>query len=118
MKPREPGREPAMAADQSLIPLIQETERQVKQAQEQARDRLEAEVAAAEKEAELALQQAKEQIPLRMERRHREELARIQAAILQGSSEQEAVLREALQAAERNFGRAVEAIVKAVWEGG
>jgi hypothetical protein len=103
-----------MAADQSLIPLIQETERQVKQAQEQTRARMEAEVEAAEKEAELALQQAREQIPLRMERRQREELTRIQASIRSGSQEQEEVVR----AAEKNFARAVEAIVKAVWEGG
>jgi hypothetical protein len=111
MKQREP-------ADQSLIPLIQETERQVKQAQEQARARTEAEVAAAEAEAASALQQAKEQIPLRLERRHAEELARIQAAILQGADEQEQVLRAALRTAEKNFERAVEAIVQAVWEGG
>ncbi len=101
-----------------MIPLIQETERQVKQAQEQARARIEAEVAAAESEAALALQRAREQIPLRMERRHQEELARIQGAILAGSEEQEEVLRATLRAAEQNFGRAVEAIVKAVWEGG
>ncbi len=106
------------AEDQSLIPLIQETERQVKQAQEQARARIEAEVAAAESEAASALQRAREQIPLRLERRHAEELARIQAAILAGAGEQEEVLRASLRAAESNFGRAVEAIVKAVWEGG
>ena len=86
----------------------------MKQAQEQARARIEAEVVAAEKEAELALQQAREQIPLRMERRHQEELARIRAGIAAGPGEQEEVVRSA----ERNFGRAVEAIVTAVWEGG
>jgi len=86
----------------------------MKQAQEQARARIEAEVAAAESEAASALRQAREQIPLRLERRHREELARIQAGIQSGSGEQEEVVR----AAENNFARAVEAIVKAVWEGG
>ena len=114
MKPREQGRKPAIAAEQSLIPLIQETERQVKLAQEQARARIEAEVAAAEAEAAATLQQARGEIPLRMERRHREELARIQASIAAGPGEQEEVVRSA----ERNFGRAVEAIVTAVWEGG
>ncbi len=107
MKQREPE-------DQSLIPLIQDTEREVKLAQEQARARIEAEVAAAEAGAATALQQARDEIPLRMERRHREELARIQAGIPSGSGEQEQVLR----AAERNFERAVQAIVRAVWEGG
>jgi hypothetical protein len=107
MKPKEPE-------DQSLIPLIQETERRMKQTQEQARAQVEAEVAAAESEAGLALQRAREQIPLLMERRHAEELARIQAGIGPAGEEQEKVVR----AAERNFGRAVEAIVKAVWEGG
>jgi hypothetical protein len=111
MKPKEPE-------DQSLIPLIQETERRMKQAQEQARAQVEAEVAAAESEAGLALQRAREQIPLLMERRRAEELARIQAGIKPAEEEQEKVLGEALRSAERNFGRAVEAIVKAVWEGG
>ena len=103
-----------MAEDQSLIPLIQEAGSRMKQAQEQARARIQAEVAVAEEQAALALQRAREQIPLRMERRHGEELARIQASIAAGLGEQEEVVRSA----ERNFGRAVEAIVTAVWEGG
>jgi hypothetical protein len=101
-----------MAEEQSLIPLIQETERQVKQAQEQGRARMEAEVAAAEREAKLALQRARDELPLRLERRHREELARIQAGIRSESGGEVEAL------AEKNFERAVEAIVKAVWEGG
>jgi hypothetical protein len=53
-----------------------------------------------------------------MERRRAEELARIQAGIKPAEEEQEKVLGEALRSAERNFSRAVEAVVKAVWEGG
>ncbi len=118
MKRREPGRKPAVAEDQSLIPLIQDTEQQVKQALELARARSQAEVAAAEQEAALTLQQARGEIPLRLERRHQQELARIQAGIRSGADELQEAVRAELRAAEQNFPRAVEAIVRAVWEGG
>jgi hypothetical protein len=107
MKLREPE-------DQSVVPLIQETESQVKQALEKAHAQVEAEVAAAAEEAGLVLRRAREQIPLLMQRRHEQELARIQAGIVSGTEEMEKMVH----AAEGNFTRAVEAIVRTVWEGG
>ena len=108
------AREPREAEDQSLIPLIQETEGRLKQAQEQARARAAAEVAAAERDAGLALERARGEIPLRMQRRQEEAIARIRAGIRPDAEEQGRVVR----AAGQNFDRAVEAIVKAVWGGG
>jgi hypothetical protein len=96
--------------EQSLIPVIQETERGCRLMLEQARAQAEAEVRAAEREAVEALRRAGEEIPERLERRHAEEVARLQAGRLQ-PVEPAAMARRA----ERNLERAAAAVMKQVW---
>jgi hypothetical protein len=97
--------------EQSLIPIIQETESGLKRDLEQARAQVKAEARDAERAAQLDIEKAGEEIPLRMQARHQEEIARLRAGIRPGSAEQEEVQRRA----ESNFRRAVQAIVDAVW---
>jgi len=105
------ARQPQQPEEQSLIPVIQEAESGLKRRLEQARAQVEAEVREAERAAQLDLEKAGEEIPLRMESRHQEEITRLRAGIRPGSAEQEEVRRRA----EGNLQRAVQAIVDAVW---
>jgi hypothetical protein len=97
--------------EQSLIPIIQEIERGCRLMLEQARAQAAAEVRAAEREAGEAIQRAGEEIPERMERKHREEVARLQAGLRPRTQEPAELARRA----ERNLERAVAAVMKQLW---
>jgi hypothetical protein len=97
-----------------MIPAIQEVEGRCRQMLEQAREQAAAEVRAAEREAEEAVRKAREELPLAMERRHREEVARLQAGLPARGREPE----ELAHRAARNLERAVAAIVSKVWAEG
>jgi vacuolar-type H+-ATPase subunit H len=99
--------------EQSMIPAIQEVEAGCRRMLKQAREQAAAEVRDAEREAEELLRRARDELPLAMERRHREEVARLQAGLpVRSGGEQELALR-----AEANLERAVAAIISRVWAG-
>jgi hypothetical protein len=97
-----------------MIPAIQEVEGRCRQMLEQAREQAAEEVRAAEREAEEAVRKAREELPLAMERRHQEEVARLQAGLPARGREPEELARRA----ERNLERAVAAILDKVWAEG
>jgi hypothetical protein len=105
------GKPPRESEEQSLIPVIQETEHGCRLMLEQARAQAEEEVRAAEREAGEALQRAREEIPERMERRHGEEVARLQA----GGRPLRGEPAELAHRGERNLEKAVAAVMERVW---
>jgi hypothetical protein len=104
----------AATEEQSMIPAIQEVEGRCRQMLEQAREKAAEEVRAAERESEEAVRQAAEQLPLAMDRRHQEEVARLQAGLPARGREPEELARRAAL----NLERAVAAIVSKVWADG
>ncbi len=108
------GKQQPAAEEQSFIPAIQEVESLCRRMLEQAREQAAAGVRAAEREAEEAVSRAREELPLRMERRRLEEVARLQAALPVRGGEAEELARRA----ERNLERAAGAIVAKVWKEG
>jgi hypothetical protein len=103
----------APAEEQSMIPAIQEVEAGCRRMLEQAREQAAVEVRAAEREVEEMLRGAREELPLAMERRHQEEVARLEAGLpVRGNGAEELARR-----AEANLERAVAAIVSKVWAG-
>ena len=94
-----------------MIPAIQEVEGRCRQLLEQAREQAAAEVRAAERKAQEAVRKAREELPPRMESRHREEIARLQAGLPARGREPEELARRAA----RNLERAVAAILGKVW---
>ena len=97
-----------------MIPAIQEVEGRCRRMLEQAREQAAAEVRAAEREAEEAVRRALEELPLAMERRHQEEVARLQAGLPARGREPQVLARRA----ERNLERAAAAIVSRIWADG
>jgi hypothetical protein len=108
------GKRQFLSEEQSFIPAIQEVEGLCRRMLEQARGEAAAEVLAAQREAEEETARAREQLPLRMERLHQEELARLQASVPAPGREAEALARRA----ERNLERAAAAIAARVWKEG
>jgi hypothetical protein len=97
--------------EQSLIPAIQEVEDLCRRTLAQAREQAAAEVRAAERDAEEDLRRAQEELPLAMERRHQEEVARLQEGLPARGREPEELARRA----EANLEKAAAAIVAKVW---
>lgn len=104
-------RKAQIPTEQSMIPVIQELEDRCRRMLAQAREQAAAEVRAAEREAEEELRRAREELPLAMERRHQEEVARLQDGLPAGGREPEELARRA----EANLEKAVAAIVAKVW---
>lgn len=97
--------------DRSLIPLIQEAEAELARSLEQARAEAAGIVAEAERQATEAVARAREDIPVEIEGRRREEKARLAALAEARSGKPE----ETAQRAGRAYERAVRAVVQAVW---
>jgi hypothetical protein len=97
--------------DRSLIPLIQEAEAELAQSLEQARAEAAGIVAEAERRAAGAVARAREEIPVQVELRRREEKARLAALADARAGEP----GETARRAGRGFERALRAVVQAVW---
>lgn len=94
-----------------MIPSIQELEDRCRQMLAQAREQAAAELRAAEQEAEEDLRRVREELPTAMERRHQEEVARLQEGLSAHGWEPDELARRA----EANLAKAVAAIVEKVW---
>jgi hypothetical protein len=104
-------RKAEVPTEQSMIPAIQELEDRCRRMLAQARDEAAEEVRAAEREAEEDIRRARGVLPLAMERRHQEEVARLLDGLPAGGREPEELARRAAG----NLERAVAAIVSKVW---
>jgi vacuolar-type H+-ATPase subunit H len=104
--------------EQSLIPSIQEKEKALRQMLEQARSAADTAVGGAEREAARRLEETREQIPGRMERRFQEAAARFEAEAAERQKAAEEENKRLADAAAGHLEAAVSAIVAAVWPEG